>query len=505
MERSLRTKATALCFCVIAATAVSAAPKVKDSLIATVFTCPSSLDPQMSSLADDLTVISQIYDCLFETDSTGGKSAKPCLAESYAASKDGMGYTFILRKGIKFHNGDELTSDDVAFSLNRFISSPSCAMYATSWKNAEIVDRYTVKLNLKYPAPLLLELLAWVNTSIVNKAAAERYRGTDQAIVGTGAYRLKEWNSGESVVLTANESYFMGSPKIKTVTFRAMSDTNAIAIALMNHEIDFTIHTAAIDAISLRGNKNFTSTSIQRSMTRMIAINNAAPALKDIRVRQALNYAIDAQGVNLMASEGFHMAADQYTPPMSEGYTKDIKTYPYNVAKAKELLAQAGYTKDNPLIISLTYISDSVPIKIATAVQAMLQAAGVQVKAVPLETQAWYEAMLNRKYDIGYFEGVCSPNLSFISYYACFNSKGYFNVFNFSDPEVDKWSLGAMFDINTATRVATETAIAKRLAEKAVLVPIYYMNQAVVYDRRLQVGYIEPLYCLYKVSAMSWN
>lgn len=503
MKRALRI-ANVLLFCVVLVLSIGAAPKPKDTLNVTVFTCPSSLDPQMSSLQDELTVIGQIYDCLFEFDKMNVQSIKPCLAESYEASNNNMVYTFHLRKGVKFHNGDELSADDVAFSLNRFISSPACAAYATSWKNAEVVDRYTARLNLKYPAPLLIELLSWVNTAIVNKKSIEQFKGTDKAIVGTGAYKLKEWNSGESVILTANESYFKGSPRIKTVNFLAKSDTSAISIALLNHELDFTPHLAALDAINMRSDKNYTSVSVQRSMTRMIAINNASPILKDVRVRQALNYAIDGQGVNQMASEGVHTVADQFTPPMSEGYTKDIARYPYNVAKAKELLAQAGYTKDHPLVLTLTYISEGVPIKISTAVQAMLQEAGIKVKANPLETQAWYEAMLSRKYDIGYFEGVCSPIMSFISYYACFNSKGYYNVFNFSDPDVDKWTLSAMYDINTKTRVATETAIAKRIAEQAALVPIYYMNQAVCFDKNLKGVYLEPVYCMYKVYEMYW-
>ena len=117
----------------------------------------------------------------------------------------------------------------------------------------------------------------------------------------------------------------------------------------------------------------FGTITVLRSMTRLIAINNAVPALKDLRVRQALNYAVDSQAVNEMASEGVHTAANQYTPPISEGYSKDIVGYPTNVAKAKELLAQAGYTKDHPLVLSLTYISEGVISRIATAVHAMLQ------------------------------------------------------------------------------------------------------------------------------------
>ena len=494
-----------LLFCTLLVLSVSAAPKTKDSLSLTVYSCPSTLDPATASLADDLTVITQIYDCLFEFDKMNLKNLKPSLAESYESSNNGMVYTFHIRKGVKFHNGDELTADDVAFSLNRFMTSPSTAVYSTSWKGIEVVDRYTARLTLKYPAPLLLELLAWVNTGIVNKKAVEQFKGTDKAVVGTGAYRLKAWNSGESVILTANETYFKGSPRIKTVNFIAKADSSSIAVAFMGHELDFSANLAAVDVMNIKKDKNFGTITVLRSMTRLIAINNAMPALKDLRVRQALNYAVDSQAVNEMASEGVHTAANQYTPPISEGYSKDIVGYPTNAAKAKELLAQAGYTKEHPLVLNLTYISEGVISRIATAVQAMLQDVGVQVKAVPLETQAWYEAMLSRKYDIGYFEGVCSPIMSFISYYASFNSKGYYNLFNFSDPEVDKWTISAMYDVNTTTRVATETAIAKRIAEQAVVIPIYYMNEVIAFDKNLKGVYAEPVYGMYRIFDMYWE
>jgi peptide/nickel transport system substrate-binding protein len=504
LKRSLKIAAMLL-FCALVVMSASAAPKTKDAVNLTVYSCPSTLDPQTASLADDLTVITQIYDCLFEFEKMDIKSLKPCLAESYETSNNGMVYTFRIRKGVKFHNGDELTADDVAFSLNRFTTSPSTSVYATSWKGAEVVDRYTAKLTLKYPAPLLLELLAWVNTGIVNKKAVEQFKGTNKAVVGTGAYKLKEWNSGESVVLAANESYFKGSPRIKTASFIAKGDSSGMAVAFMARELDFTAHLAAVDANNVKTDKNFSTITVQRSMTRLIAINNAVPALKDLRVRQALNYAVDSQAVNQMASEGVHSPANQYTPPMSEGYSKDVAVYPHNVAKAKELLAQAGYTKDRPLVLNLTYISEGVISRIATAVQAMLQDAGVQVKAVPLETQAWYEAMLGRKFDLGYFEGVCSPIMSFVSYYAFFNSKGYYNISNFNDPEVDKWTLGAMYDVNATTRVATEKAIAKRIAEQAVLIPIYYMNQVIAFDKNLKGVYAEPVYAMYKIFDMHWE
>ena len=497
--------AALLLFSIQLVLSASAATKPKDSLTLTVYSCPSSLDPQTASLADDLTVITQIYDCLFEFDKMDLKSLKPCLAESYEVGNNGMVYTFHIRKGVKFHNGEELTADDVVFSLNRFTTSPSTSVYATSWKGTEAVDRYTVKLTLKYPAPLLLELLAWVNTGIVNKKAVEQFKGTDKAIVGTGAYRLKQWNSGESVILSANEGYIKGSPKIKTVNFVAKGDTSAVAVAFMSHELDLTSHLAAIDVLNIKKDKNFATITVQRSMTRMIAINTAVPALKDLRVRQALNYAVDSQAINQMASEGVHTPANQYTPPISEGYIKDLVGYPYNVAKAKELLAQAGYTKDHPLVLSLTYISEGVISRIATAVQAMLQDVGVQVKAVPLETQAWYETMLSRKYDIGYFEGVCSPIMSFIAYYASFNSKGYFNISNFNDPDVDKWTLSAMYDVNATTRVAAETAIAKRVSEQAVVIPVYYMNAAIAFDKKLKGVYAEPVYGMYKIFDMYWE
>ena len=95
--------------------------------------------------------------------------------------------------------------------------------------------------------------------------------------------------------------------------------------------------------------------------------------------------------------------------------------------------------------------------------------------------------------------------MSFISYYASFNSKGYYNLFNFSDPDVDKWTLSAMYDVNTTTRVATETAIAKRIAEQAVVIPIYYMNEVIAFDKNLKGVYAEPVYGMYRIFDMYWE
>ena len=504
MRRSIKVMA-ALALCVVVAFVAAAATKPKTSFTTMMWSIPSSLDPRDISYQDAYWVATQLYDTLYDCYHQNVNDIRPSLAEKYEVSKGNLVYLYYLRKGVTFTNGDEMTAEDVAYSLNAYRTAPATSIYCSALKGIEVVDRYSVRVTLKYPIPNMNGLFATPYAGIISKKAAEQFKGRDKAFVGTGPYKLKALKPGESVEMEANEAYFKGSPKIKTIIFRQISDTNAGTIAFLNGEVDLDITPPATDFLnSLKDKKIFTSKSLRTNL-RLLAINNASGPLKDLRVRQAINYAIDPVAVNEMAHDGVQIPQYQAVPEGVEGYVKEYKPYGHDIVKAKALLAEAGYSDAHPLTLTLTYMSEGAVPKDATAVQAALLEAGIQVKGNALEQQAWLQAMYTRNYEIGYFEFYYAPLTAYLTYLTCFTSKGYFNVYNFSDPDVDKWAMAIQTELNPKTREELCVKINKRVMEKAAFAPLMGVYQLVMCNPKLKGLYFEPVYAGYKVYDMYWD
>ena len=306
----------------------------------------TTLDQGAGSIPE-ITVGENMFETLVYRNFDG--SVRPHLAERWTVSPDGLTYTFSLRKAVKFHNGEPFTAEAVKFSLE-WIRDPNVFTqfkgYWTDIKTVEVVDDYTVKFHLKQPNPLLIPLLPWHLAILPPKYVSENRKTWGRKPIGTGPYKFVEWVPNERIVMEANMDYWQGPPPFKTLIFRPIPDETARTAALLSGGVQLVgplslDHAAMVGAAP--GLRVVWTDSLQRER---LAIRHDVKPFDDIRVRQAIHHAIDEEAIikNILLGK----AIDIHGPlvDLEWGYDPNLKgPYPYNPARAKELLAQAGYPR----------------------------------------------------------------------------------------------------------------------------------------------------------------
>lgn len=343
-------------------------------------------------------VRSQIYESFYYyNDAT--KEFEPRVAESYEVSDDGMTYTFHLRKGVKFHNGDEMKASDVVYSVENALTAPSLATYVAAIEGAVEVDDYTVNINLKNPsAPFMMNL---TNLYIVSEKACEEAGdalGNSAVACGTGPFAVKEYNPDVQIVLEAFEDYYLGAAAIKTVTFKPITDASTGLVAFENGELDFyNVPTSDWEAISSSGKYN----------TELVAANhisyinvNYTGVLADKNVRLAIAHCVDKAAMNMAAYDGLAVEAPgMISSKYVVGAPEDPIVYDYNIEKAKEYLAKAGYP--NGLDVgSILTMAGTYYEKIALVLQSCLAEAGITCTLDSMEQAAALAQMATGDFDI---------------------------------------------------------------------------------------------------------
>jgi len=323
----------------------------------------ATLDPAIGYDWTNWPAIKLVFDGLLDYDS--GTTIQPRIAESLPeVSADGLTYTFKVRKGVKFHNGRELTADDVVYTLTRVLDpktgSPGAGFYVgikgaqefidgqtTSVEGIKALDPNTVQFTLNSPDVTFLNKMALNFAFIVPKEAVEQEgENFGHKPTGTGPYTLKEWKSGEFLAFERNPSYFFeGRPFVDKITIQVGVAPDVALLRLEKGEIHLmgdpppgadwariTGDAAWKDRIEVEATVN----------TTYIAINVTTPPFDDVKVRQALNHAIDKQRI-VQLLNGRATVANQVLPPLMPGYDSAYTGYDYNPDKAKQLLTEAGF------------------------------------------------------------------------------------------------------------------------------------------------------------------
>ena len=334
----------------------------KDSMVVSYKDDVSTLDPAIGYDWQNWSMIKSLFDGLMDYE-PGTTNLTPDLAESYSVSDDGMTYTFNLRQGVKFHNGRELTSDDIKYSIERSVNpetqSPGAGFFwsidgfdsmssgsANNLSGISTPDKHTVVIKLSQPDATFLHVVAINFSFAVPKEEIEKY-GQDFAThpVGTGAYKLKEWVLGQRVVFEKNSEYFKaGVPKLDEIEFQVGLEPNVALLKLQKGEVDILgdgIPPAKyLDVVNDPNNKDLIVIGDQLH-TGYLTINvNIAP-LDNVKVRQAINMAINKDRI-IQIINGRASPANQPLPPAMPGYDNNYKGYAYDPDGAKKLLAEAG-------------------------------------------------------------------------------------------------------------------------------------------------------------------
>ncbi len=293
----------------------------------------------------EITVGENIFETLVYRNFDG--SVRPHLAERWTVSPDGLTRTFYLRRGVKFHNGEPFNAEAVKFSLE-WIRDPKVFSqfkgYWTDIKNIEMVDDYTIKFHFKQPNPLLISLLPWHLAILPPKYVSENRATWGRKPVGTGPYKFVEWVPNERIVMEANMEYWQGPPPFQKLIFRPIPDETARTAALLSGAVHL-VGPVSLDQVSMvraaAGVHVVWADSLQRDR---LAIRHDVKPFDDIRVRQAIAHAID-KGAIIRNILGGHAIA-MYGPliGLEWGLDPGLKEpYPYDPARAKTLLAQAGF------------------------------------------------------------------------------------------------------------------------------------------------------------------
>jgi peptide/nickel transport system substrate-binding protein len=380
-------KRTLLAFTIAMALALMGASSA-NSLIMAMSAQPETLDPHTTAATSSFQVMRSIYDTLVEVDRQG--NLVPALAESWTISDDGLSWRFHLRDGVTFHDGSPLTSADVKATLGRLVSeeiaSPKADEFAAI-DTIETPDALTVVLRLTQPSPPLLASLAsgWGAILPAEKIAAGHDFGNDP--IGTGPFRLERWVRDSHVELRRFEAHYAGSPQLERVTIRFVADSALQVQGLLAGEFDVIDSPAPADQELIERNPDLRLVRDPSGLVLVVAINTRRPYLSDVRVRQALNYAIDKESV-LEVAYGGGEPVGSYMEAGSPWLPETITPYPYDPERARALLQEAGVPDAWQLDLVLPQPYEA-HINAGQMVQAMLRAVNIDAQIRIVEWGVW--------------------------------------------------------------------------------------------------------------------
>lgn len=391
-----------------------------------------SLDPHQTVAAGTREVLFNIFEGLVKPNSDG--EMIPAVAEKYTLSEDGTTYTFTLREGVKFHNGQTVTAEDVVYSINRCAAVPEgqekpLVAAFSAVKSVEALDEKTVAVTI---AQRDLEFISYMTAAII----PADYENQDTAPVGTGPFRFVSRTPQQDFVMERFEDYWGAPAWLDKVTYKICENADALVMNLNGGSIDLCAHLTSAQASQL--NQNFQVLEGTMNLVQAIYLNNQARPFDNQLVRQALCYAIDRQGIMDMVADGHGTAVGSSIYPAFTKYflPELVDKYPHDVAKAKELLAQAGYPDGFDMTISVP--NNYQPhMDTAEVVAEQLREAGINVTIQPVEWSTWLDTIYNGRQFQATVVGVDAANMTARAMLERFTSDYGKNFINYNNPAYD--------------------------------------------------------------------
>ncbi|MBC8537024.1 ABC transporter substrate-binding protein [Feifania hominis] len=449
---------------------------------------PTSLDYSLANELNTFSIAGNVYEGLVRKEADG--SLVPGLAESWTYNDDQTEITFTLREGVKFHNGETMTADDVVFSFQRALESKSTARMTGAIESVEKIDDTHVLMKLKYSYGPIEGCLANVNCAIVSKSAVEADpEGFGRAPVGAGPYQVVEWKSGEKIVMKAFADYHRGEAKIKDLTYMVIADSTSALVALEKGQIDVIANTQTSDKQNITSNANLQYDETIADSFFFLTFNNAEGLFADnVKLRQAIAYAIDKESILLGAMEGIGSVAHSVIPGNCFGAPENPDDYEYNPEMAKQLLAEAGYP--DGLTINMPTMSSGYYVKISDILVDQLRQVGITVNQELMERTAYLQDVYtNCQYDMSVLSiSALQPDADFITFmrYHSDYIGGGNNFTKVNNPKLDELLEIGRFDSDPAKRTAAYAELCQIIKDDAVLLPLVNPPVGVAGNVKLQ-------------------
>ncbi|SCX89769.1 glutathione ABC transporter substrate-binding protein [Alkaliphilus peptidifermentans] len=371
---------------------------VKDTLIVAQGGDPASLDPHATNDQPSARVMKHIYNTLVTQNQQ--MEVVPALAESWEVIDD-LTYEFKLRQDVKFHNGEDFTANDVKFTLLRAKESNHIGhiVGAIDPEGIEIIDDYTIRISTEKPFAPLLAHLSHTASSILNeKAVTEGGEDYGQNPVGTGPFKFVNWVTGDSIELERYDGYHDGPAKMAKVTFRAIVENTTRTIELETGGIDIAYDIQPQDVSRVEGNSDLNLIRGESFTTGYIGFNAAKKPFDDVRVRQAINYAIDIDSIVEAVFQGVGTPAKGPLGPNVWASHQGLEPYGYNVEKAKELMAEAGLADGFKTTIWTN--ENQQRMDISEIIQNQLRAINIDVEVKVMEWGAYLDGTAAGEHDM---------------------------------------------------------------------------------------------------------
>lgn len=430
----------------------------------------------------------------------------PDLAKDWTTSEDGLEWTFNLRDDVKWHDGEQFTAEDVAFTFNDIVLNKELGANNTSYfsklKEVQVVDEYTVKFILESPVAALPAYLSF-NTEIIPKHIFE---GKDpweltsfnkEKPVGTGSFKIKSYISGQSVVLERNDDYYGEKAFLDEVEYKVLADANTHVAQLLSGELSiFALDDlAAIDRIKAADGVEV----VGRETTRFfwIILNQQLEQFQDVKIRQGILHAIDRQNIIDTVLKGYGTIADAgIAPALTEYYTDDVKRYEYDPEQAKKLLTEAGLKDTNgDGLLDKDGNTFTIDFKIgiqgdleavSQMVQQYLKAVGLDVKLNTMEWNAMIQdVVVKRDFEmsLNWWRYPSDPDLS--AYMHSANVKGN-NIPAYQNAELDQLLDAGAQESDVDKRKEIYLEAQKVMAEELPYLFLWYPQEAQVRTDKLK-------------------
>ena len=419
-----------------------------------------SLDPHTMAVAGTREVLFNVFEGLVKPDTEG--NLIPAIASDYVIGENADTFTFTLREGVKFHDGREVTVGDVVYSLNRvagFETGTPLVSTFSAVESVEAIDEKTVVVKTKEP---YLEFLAFLNCAIIPEGNIP----AEDGLIGTGPFKFVSRSAQEDLVLAKNEEYWGEKAYVDKVVFKIIENGDTLVMGLKSGAIDLCAHLTSTQIIGLENDFNILDGSM--NLVQALFLNNAYEPLQDIRVRQALNHAVDRQMILDFVSngKGYIIGSNMY-PAFAKYYEDLTALYPYDPQKAKSLLAEAGYADGFDFVIT---VPSNYPFHVDTAqvVAEQLKAVGINCTIDTVEWGTWYDEVYKGRNFHGTILGFdASDAMTAQSLLARYESTHAKNMSNYVSERYDEVYNAAL----TATTEAEQVALYKQaqtiLAEDA--------------------------------------